>query len=470
MSRQDCSICCQTLAKSKFIKCLYCNEEACRYCHQTYIKDQPEDNCMFCNKRWNIEFMYENFTASFMKKDYKDVRAELLFEREKALLPQTQKEMEISKKIRDNTEKIMGLQADNGFLKHTESDRFMKLCIKQMISMVEYKKNIDIIIQKIEKNMEKIEELRALNAVLNLQIDNPNEIEEKKEPVYPCSVSECRGFLSQEGHKLVCGICKARHCISCRTKADDEHKCNKETLETIKLLDKETKPCPKCHIPIYKTSGCDQMWCVKCHTAFSWNTGQIESGHIHNPHYWQYMQTQGRDLEAVRRMNNPNREGADCIDLDDVVRATGSARFASICTLLMHLRYGEYNYHEVRDYISANRDIRREYLLNKLSLDKFKKEIYKREKRRWYNIEMRQIFTMVYDSSKDLIINAYQTYAHTQEYIGRLRDALGEVNKIVEYAIDQNKSICNKYGYVCPNSASCTYDSLLKYTSIHSTF
>ena len=84
--------------------------------------------------------MYENFTASFMKKDYKDVRTELLFEREKALLPQTQKEMEITKKIRDNTEKIMSLQADNGFLKHTESDRFMKLCIKQMISMDEYKK------------------------------------------------------------------------------------------------------------------------------------------------------------------------------------------------------------------------------------------------------------------------------------------------------------------------------------------
>ena len=34
---------------------------------------------------------------------------------------------------------------------------------------------------------------------------------------------------------------------------------------------------------------CDQMWCVCCNTAFSWKTGEIETGRIHNPHYYQHL-------------------------------------------------------------------------------------------------------------------------------------------------------------------------------------
>ena len=31
------------------------------------------------------------------------------------------------------------------------------------------------------------------------------------------------------------------------------------------------------------------MWCTTCHTAFSWKSGEIQNGTIHNPHYFQYM-------------------------------------------------------------------------------------------------------------------------------------------------------------------------------------
>ena len=30
------------------------------------------------------------------------------------------------------------------------------------------------------------------------------------------------------------------------------------------------------------------MWCTNCHCAFSWKTGEIERGRIHNPHFIQY--------------------------------------------------------------------------------------------------------------------------------------------------------------------------------------
>jgi len=466
MSQQDCTICCKTLAKSKFISCLYCDESACRYCHQTYIKDQTDDNCMFCKKRWNLEFMYENFTSSFMKKEYKSVKTEILFEREKALLPETQKEMEIMEKIRNNTTKIMGYQADNGFLKHTELPRLNSLYTKNLIKREHWIEQTKKLEQKYRNNIEKIEELRAINSVLDASWKD-KDTEEKKEPVYPCSVNDCRGFLSLEGHKLICGICKERHCKDCRTSAGDEHKCAKETLETIKMLDKETKPCPKCHIPIYKTSGCDQMWCTKCHTAFSWNTGMVESGHIHNPHYWQYMQSQGRDLEEVRRMNQQQRQVNRCIELIDIAVATQAKNFSTICTMLSHLRHAEYNYHEVTDHITRNRDIRQEYLKNKLSIDKFKKEIYKREKRNWFNMDVRQNISMLYDTSKDLLVNVYNMYFQTPEYRGRLKDSMAEIHNIVEYSNVQMKKVYERYGYVFTSNINYYYKKLYELTDVN---
>ena len=67
-----------------------------------------------------------------------------------------------------------------------------------------------------------------------------------------------------------------------------DHVCKKEDLETAQLLAKNTKPCPKCSMGIFKISGCSQMYCISCHTAFCWNTGKIINKNIHNPHYFEY--------------------------------------------------------------------------------------------------------------------------------------------------------------------------------------
>ena len=63
--------------------------------------------------------------------------------------------------------------------------------------------------------------------------------------------------------------------------------CDKEAVETMKMLNKDTKPCPSCGTMIHKVSGCNQMWCPSCKNAFDWRSGRIERGVIHNPHYYQ---------------------------------------------------------------------------------------------------------------------------------------------------------------------------------------
>lgn len=105
--------------------------------------------------------------------------------------------------------------------------------------------------------------------------------------ISPCPRNGCLGKLADDGE---CGLCHHVFCHDCMKEKTTGHECLKEDKETILELRRTTRPCPKCSVLIYKTEGCDQMWCVKCHTTFSWKTGAISQGVVHNPHFYQERQ------------------------------------------------------------------------------------------------------------------------------------------------------------------------------------
>ena len=133
--------------------------------------------------------------------------------------------------------------------------------------------------------------------------------EERVQILRGCPAEACRGFLSTGG---ICGICDAKICLSCHEIVGKKgevvehisevellvdgrhHTCDPASVETAKMLQKETRPCPTCKALIFKTDGCDQMWCTQCQTPFSWRTGKKEEGRVHNPHYYEWLRrTQG---------------------------------------------------------------------------------------------------------------------------------------------------------------------------------
>jgi hypothetical protein len=103
----------------------------------------------------------------------------------------------------------------------------------------------------------------------------------------PCPTEGCLGFLSLQDYACTC--CGASFCKECDTPLKKTrvgvHSCDPDTLASIMVVVKETRPCPQCRVPIQKSEGCDQMWCTRCHTAFDWTSLRVlPSSSIHNPH------------------------------------------------------------------------------------------------------------------------------------------------------------------------------------------
>lgn len=115
-----------------------------------------------------------------------------------------------------------------------------------------------------------------------------------------CPADGCRGFLSTQWK---CGVCSKWSCPECYMvkgdSRDAEHTCDPGVKESVKLLVKDTKPCPKCAMRIHKIDGCDQMWCTQCQTGFSWRRGTIERN-IHNPHYFEWQRANGYAIPRAR--------------------------------------------------------------------------------------------------------------------------------------------------------------------------
>ena len=213
-----------------------------------------------------------------------------------------------------------------------------------------------------------------------------------------CPDACCRGFLDS---KFVCGTCETPFCKDCHEKLTDDHVCDENTKATIKMLAKDTKSCPSCSTPIHKIHGCDQMFCTQCNTAFSWQTGQIETRNIHNPHYYEW----------VRQGNGNLRQPGDAVcgglpHLYSLQNVLVNQRNKKLITneqdgkirryhrMISHIHNVELRHFRV-DVNNDNTSLRIAYLLQEIDAAEFKRKLQAREKQRSIKREIYQILSMI---------------------------------------------------------------------------
>lgn len=399
-----------------------CGYEACKECVRTYLLGTTQDpHCMNCRKAFDPEFVTTNLNVSWIKTTYRNHRKSLLVEREISKIPDTMQMVENRKQVND-------------LLKEEK----------------EYANAINDLNAQIARMRQHRYEIQGKISTLKRggTINT-----EKKQFIMPCPDEGCRGFLSTA---YKCGACAKFTCPKCHeviglNKTDHTHVCNEDSIKSAELIKKETKPCPKCGERISKISGCDQMWCPTCQTAFSWKTGAIDTGVIHNPHFYQWQRAGGNAIRnpgdvacgGLPELWSVRREAVEVFGLltennrhcEPYKAMVGLLASASECHrevshiinhVVNHLRENLRNN-------DPNRDLRVSYILKEITKEQFSATLVRQDNTRKKNTELLHIWELV------------QTVAieHLNEYIDNIRKDVSRVRNLIKTHPSCNRTLSN---------------------------
>lgn len=458
-----CNICCEKFNKSSraCVECMYCQFPACRECCKTYIISEPVAKCMnsACDKEWTRKFLRDSFSATFINRELKAWRENLLFEREKALLPATQIYAEARYRIRAIDKEISAIDNDA-----------ITALINKKLELKQELYDIDVAIGALfgQKRQLKQERDRLWRDPTTLNAAGGGgapEVEERRQFMQPCSVDDCRGYLSTQWK---CGLCSTWACPDCHEvigqSKDAEHTCDPNNVETARVLKKETKPCPKCSAAIFKIDGCDQIWCTQCHTAFSWKTGKLETK-IHNPHYYEWLRnTQGsvpRDpldvpvcedgitLESMlRQFRELRRHKVMLRDQGGKYEAVYDKLMTFIQNII-HLQQAEIRV--ANNYEWRNRELRVSFLLNEIDEDQLKMRLQQADKKFSKQRDCQTVYEMVVAASTDIL----------RRFLRQVMRAVGTYQEVDTSILDEMTAL-SKYANECLVEAQYVYGGDVK--------
>ena len=266
----ECPICCDSFTKQlrKPVSCTRCQFTCCAVCFKQHCLSGTDIMCMNteCRALFSEDFVYKTLSSSFVKGEYRNKRKDTLLDREKSMMEETMPVIQAMTEKSEALERQKEIQAE-------------------MNRLIQEQKGI---VRRCDRIISGQEEVAVVD------VENRT----RKPYLSKCPTTGCLGFLNTQYN---CDLCKKSTCSKCFETKEEGHECDPDNIKTAEMLRKDTKGCPKCGEMIHKSWGCDQMYCTTCHTVFSWNTGKITTGIVHNPHYFQYMRQREAGIER-----NPN--------------------------------------------------------------------------------------------------------------------------------------------------------------------
>jgi hypothetical protein len=239
---------------------------------------------------------------------------------------------------------------------------------------------------------------------------------QRREFIMRCPAEGCRGFLSTA---YKCGTCECWACVECHVSVGKEkdcaHMCDPNTVLSAKAIKDETRPCPKCGTRIFKTDGCDQMWCTMdgCGAAFSWNTGHIVTGVIHNPHYYEWLRRREGGELPREAGDIPCGGMPNTWQMVGVIRELALPEELNTAVLESFRNLQELVDHRMRDYPSrlpqlANKEDDVSYLLNEITEEVWQARLERTETKFLKKKEIGQILQTLATAGSDMMNRIYE--------------------------------------------------------------
>jgi len=386
-----------------------------------------------------MRFFYENFEKSWIEGNkngcYRHYDKNKSLEREKSKIPESASSMIVERESKEYKKHL------NNYLIRLREYRSLNYSIISMMDRIRYleneDENINSFLQKnhnkfinLVNNPDECNLISSLNHVIlcfnNIEQSVQKEVQnincvydflssvtnvKKRNIVFlcPCPNEKCQsGLISSE--TLTCASCNTKICKRCREiENDDEtHVCNEDTVANIASLKHNTRPCPKCATSIYKIDGCDQMWCTQCKTAFSWNTGELETGALHNPHAIRWRRENGH----VKRDINDIPCGG-LIDVSDILIVKQNEDVETVINIHRSIAHVNYLINSKVDNNDKYEILRQSFIKNNINLDQWKQSIFVLDRENYRRQECRQIL----QTYRDICVEQLRNFAITTHEI-----------------------------------------------------
>jgi hypothetical protein len=304
--KADCSICASSV-RGDAIKCSSCTFECCSGCVKKFLLSLPDTcataHCMECKANWDL-LIERALSPTFLNGDWRKKRARFLLVQEKSMLEEAQAQVVQEERMKKAKEfrKEAALKAEEHeyyraeYSKKSADYRELSHAVRngdpsehiydRLFASIPPFVKIDK--KKAEAQVEAIPEAAVPSPIASASPAAASSSSTKQQKRGPCPAKDCRGILNSEWK---CGLCSTQVCPQCRElKSEDSvHKCDPETVKSVELMSKESRPCPSCGVGIERTEGCSHMFCTSCKTGFDWNTmKKIADGRNTNPYLAEY--------------------------------------------------------------------------------------------------------------------------------------------------------------------------------------
>ena len=429
MAEQTCVVCCDTkLTQRTRSRCRLCDFECCRTCLKQYLLSLNDDpQCMNCRKGMTHEMLLECLPRTWVDKEYRRHREDVLLDQQKALIPATQEAVELRRLQRASSERLLALQE-----------------LKYM-----YRRKLRDVQLRIDA------EYRTLRTEL---AHRPA----RRQFVMKCAKEGCRGFVSEQYR---CAVCEGETCSRCHVFKEPgdaaEHVCDPDTVATVALLRRDSKRCPQCAVWVHRYQGCSQMFCTNCKTMFDYVTlrriGQSEA--FHNPHLTEYLASQAAGGAPGRALGD-----IPCGGMPHQTTLIGFLRAHAhedqlLARRVMHLHRAIVDLEHVwlpryRDQVQDLEELRVQFCLNDFGEDEWKKRLQREERKRAKRHEIFLVLEMMVHAGGDLFRQMLvpesrgATVGRPLAHVGAI---YAEVCALVDHANAQLRKVSKGFGCIVPH-------------------